>query len=78
MQISKRTLPTVRGGLLNKDFVYVNAASTNVAATFAKARAAAVVRDKLLDAVSAAIFQGRRTGLTVRRAVTPVSSLYRA
>lgn len=71
MQISKRTLPTVRGGSLNKDFVYVNAVSTDVAVTFAKARAAIVVRDRLLDDLSNAVFRARPVAI-------PMSRLYRA
>jgi len=55
MQISKRTLPTVRGGLLNKDFVYVNAANTDITATFAKARASLANTIKVLDDLSATI-----------------------
>lgn len=36
MIFSKRTLPTTPGGLMNPGFVYINAASTDVAATFRK------------------------------------------
>lgn len=36
MIFSKRTLPSTPGGLMNPDFVYINAVNTNVAATFRK------------------------------------------
>lgn len=55
MQISKRTLPTVRGGLLNKDFVYVNAANTDVSKTFTKARLAIEKTTRVLEDLSATI-----------------------
>lgn len=52
MQISKRTLPTMRGGLLNKDFVYVNAANTDVSKTFTKARLAIETTTRVLNDLS--------------------------
>lgn len=70
MQISKRTLPSIPGGLLNRNFVYVNAANTDVTKTFIRARAAQVVRDRLLDEVSDAVFRARPVAV-------PMSRLYR-
>lgn len=40
MQINKRAIPSTPGGLLNKAFIYVPSASTDISVTFAKARAA--------------------------------------
>ena len=54
MQISKQTLPH-NGGLLNKDFVYVNAANTDIRKTFAKASAAIKKTTRVLDDMSALI-----------------------
>ena len=72
MKISKRTMPSIPGGLLNKNFVYVNKDNTDVAATFAKARAACAVETKVLDALSAGLRIFSRP-VTVRRPTFPVS-----
>ena len=72
MQISKRTLPSLPGGLLNRNFVYVNAVNTDVTKTFLRARAAQVVRDRLLDEVSDAVFRNRMLGaIPLSRMVRP-------
>ena len=51
----KETLPTMRGGLLNPNFVYVNAANTDVRKTFAKAQAAIKKTTRVLDDMSSLI-----------------------
>jgi hypothetical protein len=56
MKISKRTEPSLQGGLFNKNFVYVRAENTNVAATFAKVLAAADATAKVLDGLADALF----------------------
>lgn len=52
MQIHKRTIPSTPGGLLNKAFIYVPSASTDISVTFAKARAAQVQPAIFPDTVS--------------------------
>lgn len=42
MKISKRTLPSIPGGLMNKAFAYTSAANTDVRKTLDRARGARV------------------------------------